>query len=63
MKSKKGSPKNLTDAIAYCRVSTDKQADLGHALERYIQDFKRYGFSEEQIYYDIDSGGNNKREG
>lgn len=55
--------RDLSDAIAYCRVSTEKQADLGSALERYVQNFIRYGFEESQIYYDIASGGNDKREG
>ncbi len=54
---------DLTDAIAYCRVSTEKQFSSGHALERYIASFLAFGFSQEQIYWDIDSGGNNEREG
>lgn len=53
----------LSDAIAYFRVSTDRQAELGHGFDYYHHLLKQHGFTEEQIYSDIDSGGNNSRKG
>lgn len=55
--------KDLTDAIAYFRVSTDTQAEDGRGYDYYYHLIRQYGFSEEQIYSDIDSGGNDQRKG
>lgn len=51
------------DCIGYCRVSTQRQFVEGHGLERYIDSLKRYGLREDQIYWDIESGANDKRTG
>ncbi len=51
------------DCIGYCRVSTQRQFTEGHGLERYIDALKRYGLREDQIYWDIESGANDKRAG
>lgn len=57
------SDRDLSDAIAYFRVSTQKQAEVGHGFEYYHHLMKQYGFGADQIYSDIDSGGNNQRKG
>lgn len=49
--------RDLTDAIAYARVSTQAQADEGHGLESYLEAFRRYGFQPDQIYWDVNSTG------
>lgn len=51
------------DCIGYCRVSTQRQFTDGHGLERYIDALKRYGLRDDQIYWDIESGANDKRTG
>lgn len=55
--------RDLEDAIAYFRVSTDRQAQEGHGFDYYYRQLREYGFREDQIYSDIGSGGNNKRKG
>ncbi len=54
---------DLSKALGYCRVSTQKQYTEGHGLERYIERLKQYGLREEQIYWDIESGASEKRTG
>ncbi len=54
---------DLSRALGYCRVSTQKQYTEGHGLERYIERLKQYGLREEQIYWDIESGASEKRAG
>lgn len=55
--------KNISQSLGYCRVSTTKQVEDGHGLERYIQDLKDYGLPEDQIYWDVLSGNRNDRRG
>lgn len=54
---------DLSKAIGYCRVSTQRQHTEGHGLERYIDRLKQYGLTEEQIYWDIESGASESRKG
>ncbi len=54
---------DLSRALGYCRVSTQRQHTEGHGLERYIERLKQYGLSEEQIHWDIESGASDKRKG
>ncbi len=54
---------DLSRALGYCRVSTQRQHTEGHGLERYIERLKQYGLSEEQIHWDIESGASDKRQG
>ena len=54
---------DLSRALGYCRVSTQRQHAEGHGLERYIERLKQYGLSEEQIHWDIESGASDKRKG
>ena len=55
--------RDLSRALGYCRVSTQRQHSEGHGLERYIEKLKEYGLSEEQIHWDIESGASDKRKG
>ncbi|MEA5573583.1 fdxN element excision recombinase XisF [Calothrix sp. UHCC 0171] len=55
--------RDLSKALGYCRVSTQRQHTEGHGLERYIDRLKQYGLTEAQIYWDIESGSSEKREG
>jgi site-specific DNA recombinase len=55
--------KDLSKALGYCRVSTQRQHTEGHGLERYIQKLKEYGLSDDQIHWDIESGASEKRKG
>ncbi|NJL77928.1 MAG: recombinase family protein [Richelia sp. SM2_1_7] len=55
--------RDLSRALGYCRVSTQRQHTEGHGLERYIERLKQYGLSEEQIHWDIESGASDKRKG
>ena len=49
--------------IGYCRVSSNKQFAEGHALERYIESLVRFGIPESLIYFDVESGVSDRREG
>jgi len=49
--------------IGYCRVSSNKQFSSGHALERYIESLVRFGIPESLIYFDVESGVSDRREG
>ena len=49
--------------IGYCRVSSNKQFSEGHALERYIESLVRFGIPESLIYFDVESGISDRREG
>ena len=49
--------------IGYCRVSSNKQFSEGHALERYIESLVRFGIPESLIYFDVESGVSDSREG
>lgn len=49
--------------IGYCRVSSNKQFEEGHALERYIENLVRFGIPESLIYFDVESGVSDAREG
>lgn len=55
--------RDLSRALGYCRVSTQRQHTEGHGLERYIERLKQYGLSDEQIHWDIESGASDKRKG
>ncbi|BAZ40748.1 resolvase domain-containing protein [Calothrix sp. NIES-4101] len=55
--------RDLSRALGYCRVSTQRQHTEGHGLERYIDRLKQYGLSDEQIHWDIESGASEKRQG
>lgn len=55
--------RDLSRALGYCRVSTQRQHTEGHGLERYIENLKNYGLRDDQIYWDIESGGSEKRAG
>jgi|GEM_PF-2198753 DNA invertase Pin-like site-specific DNA recombinase len=55
--------RDLSRALGYCRVSTQRQYTEGHGLERYIQRLKEYGLTDEQIHWDIESGASEKRKG
>jgi DNA invertase Pin-like site-specific DNA recombinase len=55
--------RDLSRALGYCRVSTQRQHTEGHGLERYIDRLKQYGLPEEQIHWDIESGASEKRRG
>ncbi|AFY99472.1 fdxN element excision recombinase XisF [Calothrix sp. PCC 6303] len=55
--------RDLSRALGYCRVSTQRQHTEGHGLERYIDRLKQYGLTEEQIHWDIESGASEKRKG
>ncbi len=54
---------DLSDAIAYCRVSTTRQAKDTRSLESYLARFRAMGFSDDDIYWDVDSGTNPDRRG
>ncbi len=55
--------RDLSRALGYCRVSTQRQHTEGHGLERYIERLKQYGLTQEQIHWDIESGASDKRKG
>lgn len=55
--------RDLKRALGYCRVSTSRQFTEGNGLERYIAMLKNFGLTDEQIYYDIESGNSEKRAG
>ncbi|BAZ40653.1 resolvase domain-containing protein [Calothrix sp. NIES-4101] len=55
--------RDLSRALGYCRVSTQRQNTEGHGLERYIDRLKQYGLTDEQIHWDIESGASEKRKG
>ena len=55
--------RDLSRALGYCRVSTQRQHTEGHGLERYIERLKQHGLTDEQIYWDIESGASEKRAG
>ena len=54
---------DLSDAIAYCRVSTTRQAKDSRSLESYLARFRAMGFGDDDIYWDVDSGANPDRRG
>lgn len=54
---------DLARCVGYCRVSTQRQHVEGHGLERYIEQLKHYGLTDEQIHWDVESGANEKRIG
>ncbi len=54
--------RDLSKAIGYFRLSTQKQLDEYHSFDAYMDRFIKFGFKSEQIYYDIASGGDNTRE-
>ncbi len=53
--------KDLKYSVGYCRVSTQRQQSEGHGLERYIEALRNYGLTDDQIYWDIDSGASDSR--
>ena len=55
--------RDFSDCVGYCRVSTQKQFEEGHGLERYIAQLKSWGLSDNQIFWDIESGASDKRKG
>ncbi|QBQ73832.1 Ser recombinase [Nodularia phage vB_NspS-kac68v162] len=55
--------KDYSDCVGYCRVSTQKQFEEGHGLERYIAQLKSWGLNDNQIFWDIESGASDKRKG
>jgi DNA invertase Pin-like site-specific DNA recombinase len=55
--------RDLSDAIAYFRVSSEFQAREGHAFDDYYRRMKNYGFRDDQIYSDVASGNDETRKG
>jgi DNA invertase Pin-like site-specific DNA recombinase len=55
--------RDLSDAIFYFRVSTTRQFEEHYSFESYYYRGKQFGFSDDQIYSDVDSGANNLRKG
>lgn len=55
--------KDLSRCLGYYRVSTPRQAELGHAPERYRHYLKQRGLRDDQIFFDVDSGKNSQRKG
>jgi site-specific DNA recombinase len=49
--------------VGYCRVSSKQQFTDGHALERYIDALVKYGIPQSLIYFDIETGVSDTREG
>lgn len=49
--------------LGYFRVSTQRQATDGNALERYHDQLKRYGIPAEQMFWDVESGKSDTRKG
>jgi site-specific DNA recombinase len=49
--------------IGYCRVSSQQQFTAGHALERYIEALIQYGIPQSLVYFDVESGISDTREG
>lgn len=49
--------------VGYCRVSSKQQFTDGHALERYIDALVKYGIPQSLIYFDIETGISDNREG
>ncbi|MEO1428968.1 MAG: fdxN element excision recombinase XisF [Cyanobacteria bacterium J06633_8] len=49
--------------IGYCRVSSKQQFTDGHALERYIDALIKYGIPQSLIYFDVETGISDTREG
>lgn len=52
-----------TTILGYARVSTQRQFTHGHGLERYIEQLKQYGIPEDNIFWDVESGGSDTRKG
>jgi site-specific DNA recombinase len=53
--------RDLKQSVGYCRVSTQRQVEEGHGLERYIEALRNYGLRDDQIYFDIESGASDSR--
>ncbi|MEA5593337.1 fdxN element excision recombinase XisF [Rivularia sp. UHCC 0363] len=49
--------------VGYCRVSSKQQFTDGHALERYIDALVKYGIPQSLIYFDVETGVSDTREG
>jgi DNA invertase Pin-like site-specific DNA recombinase len=49
--------------LGYCRVSSKQQFTDGHALERYIDALIKYGIPQNLVYFDVESGVSDTREG
>jgi site-specific DNA recombinase len=49
--------------IGYCRVSSKTQFNEGHALERYIDALISYGIPPNFVFFDVESGISETREG
>lgn len=49
--------------VGYCRVSSKQQFTDGHALERYIDSLIKYGIPQSLIYFDVETGVSDTREG
>jgi len=49
--------------VGYCRVSSKQQFTDGHALERYIDALIKYGIPQSLIYFDVETGISDTREG
>lgn len=49
--------------LGYCRVSSKQQFTDGHALERYIDALVKYGIPQSLIYFDVETGISDTREG
>lgn len=55
--------RDLSRTVGYCRVSTQRQQLEGHGLERYLDQLQRYGLTDSQIFFDIESGNSESRAG
>jgi site-specific DNA recombinase len=49
--------------IGYCRVSSKQQVSDGHGLERYIEALIQYGIPANFIFFDVETGISDTREG
>lgn len=49
--------------VGYYRVSTSKQEKHGHALDRYREQLLEFGILAQNIFFDVESGGSEAREG
>lgn len=53
---------DLSKAVYYFRLSTEKQANADNAIAHYRDRGLRIGFKQEQIFFDVGSGGKSDRE-
>lgn len=54
---------DIASTVGYYRVSTPRQSELGHAMERYKEQLIDFGIPEHQIFCDVESGSSATRDG